>query len=391
MRLRLTAVVCLAAFNAHANVIQYVTGISYSNPAELFKVQHNDFIIGGTGFYTNGRFKGSALDFNTFKYVSGVSNTHTVSLLPYGRIATRVTDQLVFGVDVTQPIHSNLRWGDDNIARFASTDNLATDIDISPRFSLAVNKKLYIGAGMNFNFLHNNAGNWSMPLTQTKYAKLINNTAGFGIGYNAGLYYTFGQSNFLGIAYFSYITQDSRGTSVFANHINNDVNFKFHLPATQTFNFVHIMSPTWLISVQALRAQWSANQLLSFKNTAVPPPLPADFVFPMKFKDAWAYNAALRHQLNDKSGLTLIGLIDYGPEKSELRTINFPCDTQYLLALALDHHFNKTTSVELLVGEGFSKSIISKQIDLNGQNMTLTTGRIRFNANVVDLKLKIQA
>lgn len=387
MRYPLAAFLCLSALSAQANVIQYIAGISYSNPAELFKVQKTDFIIGGTSFYTNGRFSGNAFNFNTFQYDSGVSNTNRFSFLPYGRIAKRWNDKLVFGVDVTQPIHSNLVWGANAITRYAATDTLATDVDISPRLSFSVTRQLYIGAGLNFNFLQNNESNWAMPISQTEYAKLINRTSGFNVGYDLGMYYAFNQSTFFGAAFFSAIKQDTRGTSWLADRVNNNLSFDFSIPATSVFSLTHIFSPKWLVNLQALRTDWSVNQYVRFNHTAAEP---ENFSFPMMFSKSWAYIGALRRQLNEKTGLTLIGVVDYGPERDELRTINFPADTQFFLALSADYHLTKATSFELLYGHGFSKTLTAKTFEFNGQVMPLTCGRVQMNADVLDLKIRIQ-
>jgi len=387
MRYPITTLLCLTALGAHANVIQYITGISYSNPSELFKVQKNEFIIGGTGFYTNGKFTGSAINFNTFQYESGVSNTNRFSFLPYGRIASRLSDKVVFGVDVTQPIHSNLVWGANSFTRYAATDTLATDVDISPRLSFSVTKQLYVGAGLNFNFLQNNESNWAMPISPTEYAKLINRSYGFGVGYDLGMYYAFNQTNFFGAAFFSAIKQHTRGTSFLADRVNNKLRFDFSIPATSTFNYVHIFNQQWLVSLQALRTDWSVNQYVRYKQTAATPP---NFNFAMEFKNSWAFIAALRRQMNEKTGLTLIGMMDNGPEKDHLRTINFPADRQYFLALSADYHINKSNSLELLYGQGLSKTRLAKSFDFNGQAMPLTTGRVKMSANVIDLKYKIQ-
>ncbi|MCZ4687475.1 hypothetical protein O6C82_03960 [Legionella pneumophila] len=70
MRLIFTGVLCLLTLNAQANVIQYFAGISYNNPADLFKVKNGILLVGGTGSYADLQFKGSALNFNTFQYDS---------------------------------------------------------------------------------------------------------------------------------------------------------------------------------------------------------------------------------------------------------------------------------------------------------------------------------
>src|SRR3989338_505647 len=82
----------LATCQSQANVIQYFTGISYNNPADLYQVQNTLLVVGGTGFYVDARFEGTVLNFNTFQYDGGVNHTRTTSLLPYGRVAKRLND-----------------------------------------------------------------------------------------------------------------------------------------------------------------------------------------------------------------------------------------------------------------------------------------------------------
>jgi len=58
-----------------------------------------------------GRFQGTVLNFNNGQSGQGTSYTRTTSFLPYGRIASRLNEKTVFAVDVTEPFHSNLNWG----------------------------------------------------------------------------------------------------------------------------------------------------------------------------------------------------------------------------------------------------------------------------------------
>lgn len=388
MRYLIAPLLCLASISSHANVLQYFTGLTYSNPAELFKVKKNDLIIGGTGFYADIGFRGSVLNLNTMQNDSGINHSRRVSLLPFGRIATRLSKELVFGVDVTEPFHSNLVWGDRPFTRYASTETLMTDVDVSPRIALSLIPKLHLGVGLNFNFLKNNETNWALPVSQTAYASLINRTTGFGVGYNLGLYYLINSTNFFGATYYASIKQKTRGESLFNGTINNDIQFNFRMPATTVLNYVHLFSQTWLTNIQVFRSEWNANQYARIRNTAAPAPFPKDFTFAMKYKESWAYSAALRHQFNQKLGLTLIGLIDNGPERPPLRTINFPSDVQYFSALAGDYHFTDTISLELLYGHVFSKTRFANHLMLEDQNLPFTTGKTRINAEVVELKFK---
>ena len=390
MRYSLASLLGLLCINAQANVIQYFTGISYSNPAELFTIKKNEFLIGGTGFHTNARFQGTVLNFNNGQYGQGTSYSRTTSFLPYGRLATRINDKAVFSVDVTQPFHSNLNWGNQSFTRYAATQTYLTDVEVSPRLSYSITPKFYVGGGLNFNFLKNNETNWALPVGPITSANLVNRTAGFGVGYNLGGYYLINPSNFLGLVYYSVIKQNTRGSSQLQNSINNSLAFNFSMPATSVLSYVHLFSPTWLTNIKVYYSEWDANQYAIFRNTSAPPPLNQDFSFTMRFKKSLAYLAAVRHQWNKSLGITAVGMLDNGPERDEFRTINFPADTQYFLGLVADYHFNEQTSIELLYGYGFSKTIMDNHIDMNNQTIPFTTGRVRIYANVVDLKLKIQ-
>jgi len=373
--------------NTHANVIQYFAGISYNNPSELFKVKNSEFLFGGTGSYADLEFKGSVLNFNTGQYGAGVSHSRTYTLMPYGRLATRLNEKSVVAVDITEPFNSNLNWGNNAFTRYANTQNLLTDVDVSPKLAYSINKKWQIGGGLNFNFLLNNEVNWAYPTGSTTYANMINKTSSFGLGYNLGVTYLINQTNFFGLTYYSRIKQNTTGYSMLASSFSKDLRLGFYMPATTILSYVHIFNPKWLISMQVFQSEWNVNQYVRLFNTAVPPPM-SNFSFKMNFRTSYAYLVAVRKQYTDKLGLTLAGMIDNGPEEDTLRTITFPSYTQYFIGLVGDYHFNAQTSVELLFGHVYSDPDVHNQVVVNNASVPFTTGNVTINVNVVDLKVK---
>ncbi len=363
MRKPLVRLCCAMGVNAQANVIQFITGISYNNPAELARVQQNEAILGGTAFYTDGRFNGSALNFLTGQYDSGTNHTRTTSLLPYGRIAKRINPKWVFGIDVTEPFHSNLNWGNNEFTRYACTQNYLTDV------------------------LKNNEVNWAFPTGPDSSAILTNRTGSYGTGFNLGMNFSINQNNHLAAAYYSAIDQNTRGYSTLGGPGNTNLSFDFHMPATSMFSYTHMFNPKWLVVAKAYQTEWSINQYVRYKNTAA-----GNFDFHMGYKKAWAYVGALHHQYNEKMGLTALGVIDNGPEREPLRTINFPSDTQYFLAAVVDYKVTTHATVELLYGHLFSTTTVQNTVSLpNGANVPFTTGHVLINADVIDLKFKMTA
>ncbi|HRD70038.1 MAG TPA: outer membrane protein transport protein [Legionella sp.] len=389
MRILPAGLMCLFALNAHANVLQYFTGISYNNPSELFKIKESTFLIGGTGFYADLKFTGSVLNFNTLEYGSGVGHSRTYTVLPYGRIAKRLNEKAVFAIDVTEPFNSNLNWGNEAFTRYANTQNYLLDVDVSPKISYELTKQLQVGGGLNFNFLRNNEVNWAFPTGQFTSDILVNKSSSFGLGFNLGATYIINQTNFLGLIYYSKIKQNTDGYSKLGSRYSNNYLFSFNMPATTILSYTHIFNPSWLVSMQLFQSQWDANQFVRLFNTAAPPPN-SDFVFQMGFSKSYAYLLAVRNQFNEKLGLTLAGMIDDGPERDNLRTITFPSDTQYFIGLVGDYHFTPKTSMELLYGHVFSNTSIQNRVTINNASIPFTTGKVNINANVIDLKLKIE-
>lgn len=390
MRLPLALLLGIASINANANVIQSYTGLSYANPAELFQIKNNEFIIGAAPLHIAGKFNGEGLNLNTFSYDRGISRTKRNSLLGYGRIAKRANDKLVFAVDVTEPFHSNLAWDKNAVTRYAGTENLMTNIDVSPRFSLSLNPKLYLGAGLNFNFMENNEVNWTLPISKTGYANLKNPTSSFALGFNAGFYYLINQTNFLGLAYYSSTNQKTRGSSYLADRVNTHLAIDLKLPSTTVLNYVHLFNQSWLLNLRAFYTEWSTMQYAFVNNTAAPPPVGPNFIFPMRYRNSPAIAAAVRNQFKEKLGLTLIGMVDKGPEHNNLRTILFPSDVQYFAAIAADYKATKNATIELLYGHGYSSTRLANNISLNNQTFPFTTGKIHINANLIDLRFKLQ-
>lgn len=389
MRRLSTGVLCLAVMNANANVIQYFSGISYNNPAELSSIKNTEFIIGSTVAYADLEFNGSALNFNTFHYDSGINHSRTWTFFPYGRIAKRINKQFVFSVDVTEPFNSNLDWGNNAFTRYAATQNIFTDVDISPKIAFAVNQNLQLGAGINFNFIANNEINWVMPTGPITSANLVNVTTSSGVGGNFGLNYVINPTNILGLTYYTEIKQNTHGYSQLDSMVSNNLILNIKMPPTTILSYLHIFNPAWLVNLKVFRTEWNVDQQARFYNTAPPPPF-NNFIFTMNFKTSYAFLAAVRHQFMDNLGFTFLGMVDNGPEHEDLRTITFPSYVQYFLGVVADYHVNPTTSFELLLGHGVSTPPIHNCVTTNNGSIPFTTGKVDINANVVDFKVKIE-
>lgn len=391
MRRLPSGLLCLLALNAQANVIQYfAAGVSYSNPSDLFKIKKGEFIIGSTGAYADLQFTGSALNFNSFQYESGTNSSREYMVLPYGRIAKRINEKAVFALDITEPYNSKLDWGSDSFTRYANTQNLMTDIDVSPRVSYDLSPRLHVGGGLNFNFITHNEVNFAFPTGPTSSSNLINNSTSFGLGFNLGATYIINETNFLGILYYSPIKQNTHGDSRLAANYNANYAVSLTLPSTTSISYVHLFNPEWLVNLKVFQTGWNSLQIVTMYNTAAPAPM-SDFTFQMNYKNSYAYQATVRNQYTKKLGVAVHGMIDNAPAQNDLRSLPFPADTQYLIGVSGDYHFSENTSVELFYGHVFSYPSIQNQVMTDNGPIPFTTGKMNINGNIIDLKLKIEA
>ncbi len=368
-----------------ANVIQFLSGLNFNNPALLTQVKNNEFILGTTIVYNNAKFTGTQLSLATFQPVYGESRTGAVSNVPYGRAAQRINDKWVFSFDVTEPFHSNLQWDRYAVTRYAAVDTILHDFDFSPKLAVQFNEKLQLGAGINFSVLYNHQANWVLP-TAGGDALLVNHSSSVGYGFNAGLNYLITPMNQIGFTYYSRVRQRTEGTSQLGTAFTTPMQFHFNFPETMLLSYLHIFNKQWLMNLQLIRTSWSANQVLTFSNTVA-----GTFNFPMKFHDSYTGFIVVRHQFNDNWAGIIFALIDDGPEQNRLRPLNFPSDVQYVGALGAEYFFSKSTMVQVLVGGLLSNTQLNNAIPVNGQAVTFTKGKVNIAAPFLDLRVKITA
>jgi long-chain fatty acid transport protein len=143
------------------------------------------------------------------------------------------------------------------------------------------------------------------------------------------------------------------------------------------------------MNAQLFYTQWDINQYINLINTAAPPPSPQNFKFMLNYRSSLAYLMAVRKQQTDNLGLTLVGMIDNGPERDSLRVINFPSDVQYFLGLSADYKMNETTTLQLTYGHAFSKTRLNNTVTVGANTIPFSTGDVKLNGVIIDLRLKV--
>jgi len=133
------------------------------------------------------------------------------------------------------------------------------------------------------------------------------------------------------------------------------------------------------------------NQAVTFRNTAAPANAGGpNYTFLVEYRNSWALQVATHYQYNDKLGLLAFAMYDKGPEKDHLRPLIFPADNIFFAGFGIDYKINKKTTVELVYGHGYEATTLNNTIKLGPTTLPFSRGNVNINADVIDLKFKVE-
>lgn len=354
--------------NAYASSYQIFGDLMFDNPATLNRVKKGQMIIGGAVVNPRIRFVGTASG------VSGSASSRVLDLIPYGRLAVRLTPKLVIGVDITQPYYTDVQYPRDSIVKSFSTETIIRDTNFSLRGSYQVTKQLALGLGLDANNLYNGQLNFNLaPL-----GLITNKADGWAYGWDAGLFYTITRSTFLSLSYFSRIIQHLNGVSQWGPLTNKSLSAHLPLPATTILNITQMLSPYWALSGTLRYTQWNTLRYVNLQNTAA-----GNILIPSFFFSNVSAELGTRYQLNQK--LALFGSFNYEPNVQPTWTRNpgLPTYTRYRPAIGGEYTLTKGLKAKMIYGHTFSKP----PIDITSATGAVAKGRIHLNTDIYVLSI----
>jgi long-chain fatty acid transport protein len=275
--------------------------------------------------------------------------------LPYGRLAFRLSPQIVAAIDITQPYFTDFRYGNSFIAPF-SNSTFIRDTNISPKVSYQINQRLAVGAGLDINNLYNAQLNFAVP----PFGQLTNSAESWAVGFDLGIFYVATKSTFLNLAYYSQIVQHASGYSAWGPLVNNNLSADVKLPATIIGNVIQMLSPVWALSGTIRYAQWDAVTFTTIRNTALPGG--PTITVPDQFFNNFSYELATHYQFNEKWGG--LAALDYEPnvQPTWTRSPGLPTYTRVIPAVGAEYELTKGLKGKLIYAHVFSKAPINMNI-----------------------------
>lgn len=355
------------SFSIYAAGYQKFYGIGYDNPALLKNVKKMDVIVGDTYLNNTYIFRGSNGP------LVGTATSHQVDNFPYGRIAYRINEKVVVGIDVARLAYVNIQFPIGSILQRATTASILKNIDYSPRISIALNPKLAIGLGINANNMYEAKLNFVSPPN----GNLVNSGSGWSYGWNIGGVYTFSPKTILGITYYSNINHNLKGSSYWGAITNNNFQFiNVPIPAVLAFNLIQTINDKFMVSAILRYQMWSTFQYLVLQNTA----LGKNVVVEEKYNNSWIGILLGKYKFTDKFAGILGAEYDTSPQDTIYRGAGLPTYKLWAFIIGGEYAITKSFSTKLIYARAYSNPPISKPGALG-----LISGRENITGNTVDL------
>lgn len=359
---------------AHSLTYQTFLGLNYSNPAELSNTKHYQLIVGGDEMFQDGTFRGTFTN-AAGEVTYGSTNSTPRDYLPNGRIAFRINDRVVFGVDVTQPFYAHWSYPTNSFIRNASITTLLRSTDISPRVAWKATEKLSLGVGFNAMYTYDAIlSSWltAGPLS----AEFINKgNPSWDYGMNMGLFYAVKKGTYVGFSYYSKVSSRAKsGVSTWGPLVSEGYNTSALIaPETYNLNLTQYVSPTWLFNAIVRYNVWNPQQAFYLYNTALPKPL-SDRTNTQNYFNAFRYALSTKYEFNSKWA-ALAGA-EYSPtsQNTRYRRIGLPITEGAIVAIG----------AQMVITQGLTARVLASHIFAN-PNIDIAYGAERA---IGDVKIK---
>jgi len=386
----------------------------FYNPAGLIRIKNQQIIGGGIFLLTDDRYRGNvSLGSNNptnspqlfFKNAPVTAQGGTSSFIPAFHYAAPWSDTLVFGISYVIPFSFKTDYGTNSLLRYATTFNQLQIIDIAPSFGIALNKKLSVGFGLDFEHIAGEFDQNSNVVNQTQlFSDTLSKNSGNGnaYGFHAGALYQFNDKTRIGLSYHSAVIHHFNGTSIFYGPLANSgagatqtggfLQSNITLPPTTSLSVFHTINSKWDAMGTVSYTKWNVFKQLVFQNAATNIGGTANNVAPLViqqgYQNAWNYSVGANYHATDKLLLrTGIGF-DQSPVRDSTRNVSLPDNDRVALALGGHYQVTKSIGFDLAWTHFFVADASINQVQTFGDQVVTTNGTVKGNTDIYGFQVK---
>ncbi len=377
---------------------------TYSNPAGLTKLTHQQLVVAALGIKGNTRFEGSSLTpaFPFFPQVglSGSSGSKISAFLPSFYYARPINNKITVGFGVTAPFALGSNYDKDSIVRYVSTRSSVVVVDLGPSVGVKLSDKVSVGLGIDaarIAFTLNNM--FGPPLSFPGDSEGQNHLSGWGYGWHGGILYEPLATTRIGVSFNSMIGIHTTGDSELYKPnglVFRTTNQKTNaaLPARTQVSAQHDITKQLTVMGTVYYTNWRTFDKINMKRVMapIPPFIPGPgaattFVsIPFNYHNTFDYSLGLTYKATPKWMLRTGLQVMSTPSNNQNRGVADPIGSATVLAIGAHYEQNKQLSYDIGYGHSFFKQ---QSVDLVIQpgDLTRLSGHTNTQTNVFGAQL----
>lgn len=340
---------------AYSAVSQMLNDNFYQNPAGLSLVNNIQAIAGNIFITPSFKFNGISLGKNGTA-VSKVSDS-----LPYILTAYRLTEKIVFGINVTPSGYGHLKWPLDSIVAANSTETNLLYYRAGFQSNYQFTDKLTLGAGFNLENNKRLALNFLVP----NICNEVNQVRGLNYSADLGVLYKITSKHLINAVIYSPVNAIGNGTSSLGAIKKNDFSLNISEAAVLSVGLQHSFNDRWSLEEKIYWSGWSMQKNIVYTNSAT-----GTYTVPTNWKDVFSYQILTRVATTEK--IALLGSIIYetNPAPVSTNAIGYPLSSLAFISAGFDAVLLQKFSAQILYGYG--AFIPEAKIDSSGNNGSIT-------------------
>ncbi len=375
---------------------------SFSNPAGLTELHHQQFVFAPMGILGSAQFKGSSVTptppFPPFIPAgsissSGVANTRIGAFFPSFYYSIPINCRWVFALFSTTPFGLGTNYGTDTVVRYLSTRSTVVVNDFGPSIGYKATDKISLGLGLDAARLAFTLNNMDASPLGFPDANAQNHLTGWAYGYHAGVLYQPLCDTRIGLSFNSMLmfhaTGDSEAFTTTTEYRTTSQKSNAALPARTQLSVQHDFTPRWTGMATVFYTNWRSFPRVTLQNTMLNNGTLTREVIVFNYHNTVDYSIGANYKATEK--WLLRGGVQFmnSPSNNQYRGVADPVGSAIILGLGARYTQNRCLSYDVGVGHSFFRQNNVNLTALNASGTPVTTVTGNMNAQTTVLGAQI--
>jgi long-chain fatty acid transport protein len=361
---------------------------SYTNPAGLIKIQHQQLVVAPLGILGNTRFTGSTLaptiPFPVAVAQNGGASSRIGAFLPSFYYSIPINNRFTFGVHQTTPFGLGTTYDKTSLVRYLSTRSQVVAIDIGPSIGFKANDKLSLGLGLDAERLAFTLNSMFSPLLAIPDAESQNHLSGWGFGWHGGVLYEPMPATRIGVSFNSMVMIHTTGDS--EAYTASGLSFRTTnqktnaaLPARAQFSMQQALNDKITVMGTAFYTNWHTFDKINMKRVMTPFGSTTFVSIPFNYHNTFDYSIGMTYKPTQQWLLRTGMQFMNSPSNKQNRGVADPIGSATILAVGAHYQQNEKFGYDLSYGHSFFKD----QTVNNITPLSSAVGQTQTQTNVI--------